>query len=116
VAVASEGKGMDVILAPLLLITQELQELELGSSKALIVATMPLPPQSPTSMSSEGVLAYSSEALFGKELCVLLASLEVVSPRYGKNIACILAEKASEDIIRKVEKSFKKVSIWGKRR
>jgi hypothetical protein len=37
--------------------------------------------------------------------------LEVASPGYGKKIACILAGKASEDMIKKVEKSLKKVSI-----
>jgi hypothetical protein len=63
-----------------------------------------------------GVLAHSSDDLFTKELCGLLASLEAASPGYGKDIACVLAGKASDDIIRKVENSFKKVSIWGKRR
>jgi hypothetical protein len=59
-------------------------------------------------------LAHSSEALFAKELCGLLACLEAVSPGYGKDIACVLVGKASEDTIRKVEKSLRKVSIWGK--
>jgi hypothetical protein len=39
-----------------------------------------------------------------------------VSPRYGNDIACVLAGKALEDIIRKVEKSLRKVTIWNKRR
>jgi hypothetical protein len=63
-----------------------------------------------------GVLEHSHEVLFGKELCGLIASLEVVSPGYGKDIACVLAEKASEDLIRNVEKSLRKVTIKGKRR
>jgi hypothetical protein len=63
---------------------------------------------------SGGVLTHSSEALFAKELCGLLACLEAVNPGYGKDIACVLAGKASEDTIRKVEKSLRKVSIWGK--
>jgi hypothetical protein len=46
------------------------------------------------------VLTYSSEALFGTKLCGLLVSLEVASPRYGKNIACVLARKSSKDMIR----------------
>jgi hypothetical protein len=46
----------------------------------------------------------------------LLASLEAASPGYGKDIACVLARKASEDMIRMVEKSLRKVSIWGRRR
>jgi hypothetical protein len=40
----------------------------------------------------------------------------VVSTGYGKDIACILAGKASEDMIGMVEKSLKKVSIWGRKR
>jgi hypothetical protein len=62
------------------------------------------------------VLEHSFEALFGSELCSLLASLEAASPGYGKDIACVLAGKASEDMIKMVEKSIKKVSIWGRRR
>jgi hypothetical protein len=46
----------------------------------------------------------------------LLASLGAASPGYGKDIACILAGKASEDMIRMMEKSLRKVSIWGRRR
>jgi hypothetical protein len=42
--------------------------------------------------------------------------LEAASPRLGKDIACVLAGKASEDMIRLVEKSLRKVSIWGRRR
>jgi hypothetical protein len=62
------------------------------------------------------VLVRSSDALFAKEFCGLLASLEAVSPRYGKEIACVLVGKSSEDIINKVEKSFRNVYIRGKRR
>jgi hypothetical protein len=65
---------------------------------------------------SGGVLAHSSEAIFAKELCGLLASLEAASPRYGKDIVCVLAGKALEDLIRKVENSLRKVTIRGKRR
>jgi hypothetical protein len=54
-----------------------------------------------------GVLAPNSEALFGKELCDLLVSLEVANPGYGKEIACVLTEKASKGLIRKVEKSLR---------
>ena len=35
---------------------------------------------------------------------------------YGKDIACVLAGKASENVIRKVEKSLMKAAIKGKRR
>jgi hypothetical protein len=74
--------------------------LEVGSSEALVTSL----PQSPASLISGAVLAHSSDALFAKELCGLLASLEAASPGYGKDIACVLAGKASKEIIRKVEK------------
>lgn len=95
--------------------------LVLGSSEDLAVATTPTPPQpepcqSLASLDSRGVLAASSDALFAKELCGLLASLEAACPGYGKDIACVLAGKASETMIRKVEKSLKKVIIRGKGR
>jgi hypothetical protein len=90
--------------------------LELGSFEASAVAPTPSPPQKPASVFSEEVLAQSSEALFGTELCGLLVSLEATIPGYGKEIACVLAEKSSEDIIRTVEKSLRKVTIWGRRR
>jgi hypothetical protein len=90
--------------------------LELGSVEALVVASVPSPSQKPASKVSGEVLAHSSETLFGTELSGLLTSLEVVSPGYGKDISCVLAGEASEDMIRKVEKSLRKVSIWGRRR
>jgi hypothetical protein len=67
-------------------------------------------------MESGRVLEHSHEALFGKELCGLIVSLEVASPRYEKDTACVLAGKALGDTIRKVEKSLRKVIIIGKRR
>jgi hypothetical protein len=90
--------------------------LELGSFEASTVALTPSPLQKPTSVFSGEVLARSSEALFGRELCGLLASLEATSPGYGKYIACVLAGKALEDMIRMVEKSLRKISKWGRRR
>jgi hypothetical protein len=53
-----------------------------------------------------GVLAPNSEALFGKEICDLLVSLEMASPGFGKEIVCVLAGKASKEVIKKVEKSL----------
>jgi hypothetical protein len=55
-----------------------------------------------------GVLAPNSEALFAKELSDLFVSLEAASPGYGMEIASVLAGKASDDIIRKVEKSLRR--------
>ena len=65
---------------------------------------------------SGGVMAPNSEALFAKEIGGLLACLEVISPGYGKAIASVLAGNALEDLIRKVDKSVRTVTIRGKRR
>jgi hypothetical protein len=66
---------------------------------------------------SGGVLGPNYEALFGKELFDLLVSLEAASSGYGMDIAYVLTGKASEDIIKKVEKSLrskrkKRVISW----
>jgi hypothetical protein len=92
--------------------------IELGSLEASYVAMTPSPPpsgpcQSPAFVDSGGVLASNSEALFGKEIYDLLVSLEAVSTGYGKKITSVLARNASDDIIRKVEKSLSKEKIWG---
>jgi hypothetical protein len=125
-SIASECEGIDGILAPVPQIASEPHELCVESSvvlplesepfEALGMATTPSPPSESPAYMASGVLEHSHEALFGKELCGLIASLEVVSPGYGKDIACVLAGKASEDLIRKVEKSLRKVTIKGKRR
>jgi hypothetical protein len=47
---------------------------------------------------------------------VCSTSLETTSPGYGNNIACVLVGKASEDTIRKMEKSLMKISLMSKRR
>jgi hypothetical protein len=126
VSVDPKCEDIAEFLAPVLQITGELHELS-GDSPVLLpsalcsfenleVATTPSPPQSEpcqslASLDHGAVLVPSSDALFAKELCGLLASLEAASPGYGKEIACVLAGKASEDMIKKVEKSLKKVSI-----
>jgi hypothetical protein len=89
--------------------------IELGALEASTVAMMPSPPplkpcQTSVIVDSGGVLPPNSEALFEKELCNLLVSLEVASPGYGMKIACVLAGKASENIIKKVEKSLRRKS------
>jgi hypothetical protein len=108
VSTASESEEINRIMAPVLQITPELHELgvessvmlpmEVGSFEALAVATVTSPLQSepcqlPAYADNGGVLAPSSEAIFAKKLCGLLASLEAASPGYGKDIACILAGK-----------------------
>jgi hypothetical protein len=119
----AENVVITEVVAPILQVMPELQELcgessmvlpmELGSLEACAVAMTPSPPplkpcQAPAIVESGGVLAPNSEALFGKELCDLLVSLEAASPGYGMEIASVLARKASEAIIKKVEKSFRK--------
>jgi hypothetical protein len=42
--------------------------------------------------------------------------LEAASPGYGKDIACVLAGNALKDIVWKVEKSLRKVSLRSRRR
>jgi hypothetical protein len=113
---------MDVIFDPMLHITPEFHELCEESSKVppsevdSFEALVTLPLQSSASLVSGAVLARSSDALFAKELYGLLTTLEAVSPRYGKNIACVLVGQASENLIKKVENSLKKVIIRVKRR
>jgi hypothetical protein len=112
--------------APVLQIMLELQELcgessvvlpmELGLCEPLAVATSPSPRPSepcepPAFVDNGGVLAPNSEVLYGKEVCDLLVSLEAVNPGYGKDIACVLTGKASDDLIRKVEKSLWKRKV-----
>jgi hypothetical protein len=65
--------------------------LELGSFEALTVASTPSPPQALASVVTREVSADKADALIAVELCGLLASLETVSPGYGKDIACVLA-------------------------
>jgi hypothetical protein len=122
VAVAYEREGMDEISDPMLHITPEFHELCEASSEVLPLepgsfeALATLPSQSPTSLVSGAVVEHIADAIFAKELCGLLASLEAVSPGYGKDIDCVLAGQASEDLFMKVENSLKKVIIRGKRR
>jgi hypothetical protein len=82
---------------------------ELGSLESMAVAISPSPlllSEPLDFVGTEGVLAANSEAFFGKEIYDLLVSLEVASPGYGKEVACVLAGKASKSLIKKVEKSF----------
>jgi hypothetical protein len=85
---------------------------ELGSLESMVesvvVAMTPPPPslEPPNFVDTGGLLAPNFEAYFGKELCDLLVGLEAASPGYGKEIACVLAGKASKSLIKKVEKSL----------
>jgi hypothetical protein len=119
-ASVSESAVITKVVAPVLQVMPELQELcgelsvvlpvELRSLEASVVNMAPSPPplrpcQAPAIVDSGGVLAPNSEALFGKELCDLLVNLDTASPGYGMKIACVLAGKAFEDMIKKVENS-----------
>jgi hypothetical protein len=120
-------------------VSSVIHPMELVSLEALEVATMPSPSPPPSEpcqpnvivgsggldasvstmhvvslsdgIDKAGVLAPNSEALFGKEICDLLISLEAASPGYGKEIACVLAGDTSEDLIKKVEKSLSIIKI-----
>jgi hypothetical protein len=52
------------------------------------------------------VLAPNFEGLFGKKFCDLLVRLEVASLGCGKEIAYILAKKATKEIFRNAKKSL----------
>jgi hypothetical protein len=117
VPVAYESEDTDEIMTPVMEIMPELQELcgkpspsmsmvELGSLESVAVAMTSLPPASaePNFVDTGGVLAPNSKALFRKELCDLLVSLEAANLGYGKDIACVLMGKASKGLIRKVKK------------
>ena len=102
------------ILAPVLLLMPELHELcgelapplsmvqlEVDSLGPSTVASLP-----PSQESSQPIFA-DLEALFGKELCGLLASLETVSPGSGKEIAYLLTGKDTGNKIKKVQEYLK---------
>ena len=57
----------------------------------------------------DAMLARIDEVVFLKKLGRLLASLEVASPGSGKAIACLLAEEASTDKIKKVKKALRSI-------
>jgi hypothetical protein len=85
---------------------------KLGSlevSTAAMTSSLPScePCQRPAFVDSGEVLTPNSEVLFGKEICDLLIGLEAAIPGYGKDIACVLTGKASDAMIRKVEKSLR---------
>ncbi|XP_048558373.1 thioredoxin M2, chloroplastic-like isoform X1 [Triticum urartu] len=55
------------------------------------------------------MLARFDEVVFVKKFGGLLACLEAASPGSGKAIACLLAEEASTDKIKKVKKALKSI-------
>jgi hypothetical protein len=122
--VASEHEEIDGILAPVMHIMPELQELLVEHSPPSMIGSLAVsstPPPVELSqpldfvdggekVNEAATLAPNSDALFAKELCDLLASLEVASLGSGKAIACLLAEKATEDKIKNVKEYLRSVS------
>jgi hypothetical protein len=106
VSAADESKVIDGLMAPMMLIMLELQELyeksssidgdkevdSLGASEAAS-ATPSFKPSKPL----------VSEAVFAKELCDLLVTLEGTIPGSCKEIASLLSEKAAGDKIKRVK-------------
>jgi hypothetical protein len=117
VSEAPESEDIDAIMTPVMLIMPELQQLcgesthplsmvhpELDSLGSLAVASTP-------SLEPSQSLGFAdSEALFAKELCGLLASLEAASPGSSKEIARLLSEKDSRGKIKKVKEYLKNKS------
>jgi hypothetical protein len=134
VPAVSECEGIAAIMAPVLHIMPELQELCGEPSPSSSLPTMHLQvdllgvsvvaPAAPSmdldqpldfvdrvGRSNVAVaLAPSSDALFAKELCNLLVSLEAASPGSGKEIASLLSEKATTGKIMKVKEYLKSIS------
>ncbi|KAM3294795.1 hypothetical protein ACQJBY_037589 [Aegilops geniculata] len=88
---AYEGLGNDVVVTPVLQIMPELRELCGGSVLPLSIEQPKVMPVSDMTIEPI-VLAPTSnpDALFAKELCDLLASVEVARPGLGRSIACLL--------------------------
>jgi hypothetical protein len=112
VPVASKCKGIDGIMVPVMKIMPELQELcgEPSSPTSMVQTSAVASTPHPVMLSHHDekvieacALDPNSEALFARELCDLLASLEVAIPGSRKEIACLLAEQTSRDKIQKVK-------------
>jgi hypothetical protein len=135
-SIASRCEAIDGTLVPVMLVMPELHELcreassplsmthQVDSHETLVVAAAhpPVEPCQPLvfvdpgdKITKAGALAPEADALFAKELGDLLVSLEAASPGYGKEIACVLAGNASEDMIKKVEKSLSRVIVRRRR-
>jgi hypothetical protein len=104
---ASQREDFVDVLAPVLQIMPELQELcEEPTSPMSVVhpkvdsfetLTSPLKPSQPLAFMKMGGLDVASvpQAFFAKKLCDLIASLEAASLGSGKTIGCLLRANAS---------------------
>jgi hypothetical protein len=99
------------IMAPVMLVMPELQELhgqsapplsivhlEVDSLGSSVVASMP-----PSSEPTHPLIFVDSDILFAKELSDLLVSLETVCLGSSEEIVCLLSEKDTGDKIKKVK-------------
>ena len=102
------------VLAPVMLMMPELQELcgesaqgtpplsmmhlEVDTFGPSAVTSLP-----PSLVPNQSPCVVDSEALFAKELCSLLASLEMASPGSGKEITYLLSRKDAGDKMKKVK-------------
>lgn len=82
-----------------------MMHLEVDSLGSLAVAS-----SSPSLVPSQPLGAVDSEALFAKELCELLVTLEAASPGSGKDIACLLSGKDAGCKIKKVKEYLRSKS------
>lgn len=93
--VVPTASGSDAeVVAPVMQIMPEMQEL-CGEPTSPISMVVPV--------GDEVGQASDADALFVKELCDVLVSLEAASPGYGKTIACLLTGKTSRGKIKKVD-------------
>jgi hypothetical protein len=109
---ALEGKAIAEVVAPVLRIMPELQELgvspdlpltvehmkvdvpaTLSLREQLNVASTPIPPSSP----------HSPNALVAEEICDLLSRLDVLIPGLGRSIACLLMGTPIKGKMKKVD-------------
>jgi hypothetical protein len=110
----SAGSESEVI-APVMLIMPELQELcgksdsplstrhlEVDSLGSSAVASMP-----PSSELSQSLAFVDSEVLFANELCDLLGNLEIAIPGSSKEIVRLLSGKDTGDKTKKVKEYLK---------
>jgi hypothetical protein len=106
-----EGEALAAVVAPVLEIMPELQGLcaspVLPSSEEHVnvdsMATLSSPERSDViSTTIPPKPALNSDALFAKELCDILSSLEAANPGIGRALACILTGSTIKSKIKKV--------------
>jgi hypothetical protein len=106
-----EGKAVVEVVAPVLQIMPELQELGTSPDLPLTVehvkvdvsATLSLPEQSDVAPKTNPPLSpHSPDALVAEEICDLLSRLDVLILGLGRSIACLLTGTPIKEKIKKV--------------